>query len=51
MIRQEETSEIGGGQMLAAVGILVGLAVAAPLLGILAIPFAAADTIARVARR
>jgi hypothetical protein len=40
----------GGGQVLAAVGILFGLAVAAPLLGLLMVPFAAASSIARAAR-
>jgi uncharacterized protein YqgC (DUF456 family) len=50
MIQQEENGVVAGGQVLAAVGILVGLALTAPLLGLLMVPFAAANSIARAAR-
>jgi hypothetical protein len=42
---------LGGGQVLAAVGILFGLALTAPILGILMVPFVAASEFARAARR
>jgi hypothetical protein len=50
MVTQEENASVGGGQVLAAVGILVGLAVTTPLIGILMVPIAAASSIAKAAR-
>ncbi len=41
---------VGGGQVLAAVGILFGLALTAPLVGLLMVPVAAFQGIARAAR-
>jgi uncharacterized protein YqgC (DUF456 family) len=49
--RSSGSESVGGGQMLAAVGILIGLAVTTPLIGILMVPFAAASSFARAVRR
>ncbi|HEX9242572.1 MAG TPA: hypothetical protein VF875_09055 [Anaeromyxobacter sp.] len=48
--RSSGSGSVGGGQILAALGILFGLAITAPLLGILMVPIAAASSIARAAR-
>jgi hypothetical protein len=51
MQRSSGLGSVGGGQVLAAVGILFGLVVAAPLIGIIMVPFVAASEFARAARR
>ena len=43
-----ELETVGGGTVLRAVGLLFGLAIAAPLIGIVMIPVAAVSSIARV---
>jgi hypothetical protein len=48
--RSSVSGSVGGGQVLAAVGILFGLAVTAPLIGIILTPFAAASSFARAMR-
>ena len=49
--RSSGSGSLGGGPVLAAVGILFGLAVTTPLIGILMVPFAAASSFARAVRR